>query len=216
MIKKIVFIMLIFFFSLQGVIAKMDIVQLPKPKIIKSVPLDDTLQKRRSIRSFGGTPLSLQQISQLLWAAQGVTNAKGFRTAPSAGALYPLELYIVKTDGVWHYGVCKHVLHLITNGDMRAELSKVALNQNAIANAPVDIVITGIYKRTTKKYGERGVRYVHMEAGHVAQNILLEAVGLNLSAVPIGAFHDNQVQTVLQLQKDHIPLYIIPVGKNKC
>ena len=170
----------------------MAITQLPSISSQPIVDLNETLQKRRSIRSFKKISLSLEQISQLLWSAQGITDPKnGFRTAPSAGALYPLEIYIIKDDGAWHYLSHKHAIELLSKKDLRQTLSDAALGQSSVANASIDIVITAIYQRTTRKYGERGIRYSHMEAGHAAQNVLLEATALGLGAVPIGAFYDN-------------------------
>lgn len=149
---------------------------------------------------------------QILWAAQGVTEINmGLRTAPSAVALYPLELFVVKGDGLFNYIPEGHKLKKLSSSDLRSELMKASLFQKSISEAPVDIVITAIYERTTVKYGDRGIRYVHMEAGHACQNILLEATALGLVTVSIGAFSDTDVQKVLNLPEDCVPLYIIPV-----
>jgi SagB-type dehydrogenase family enzyme len=150
-----------------------------------------------------------------------VTNRSGFRTAPSAGALYPLEVYVVAGNveglpaGIYHYRPRQHVLVKITAGDHRQTLYRNALSQSAISNAPLSFVIAGIPRRTTGKYGDRGVRYVFMEAGHAAQNLCLQAVVLELGSVVIGAFSDRQVGNMLQLGKEGIPLYIIPVGSGE-
>ena len=169
----------------------MSVVQLPLVPLKQVADLNDMLQKRRSVRSFQSTELSLNQIAQLLWAAQGITTPnRGFRTSPSAGALYPLEIYVVKSDGVWHYHPHQHAIELLIKKDLRRALSNTAWGQSPVKQAPVDIVITGIYKRVTAKYGDRGIRYTHIEVGHAAQNLLLEATALGLGAVPIGAFHD--------------------------
>jgi SagB-type dehydrogenase family enzyme len=193
--------------------AKMSVIKLPVVSTQQTADLNETLQKRRSIRSFQSKELSQEQIAGLLWAAQGITASfRGYRTAPSAGALYPLELYILKKDGLWHYLPHKHTMKLLFEKDLRSKLSQAALGQSSIKQAPIDIVITGIYERVTAKYGERGIRYTHIEAGHAAQNLLLEAQALGLGAVPIGAFRDATVKTLLNLADNEMPLYIIPVG----
>ncbi|MGD9108847.1 MAG: SagB/ThcOx family dehydrogenase [Gammaproteobacteria bacterium] len=195
-----------------SVAAKMNIVSLPKPAIIQSMNLNEAIQKRRSVRHFIAKPLSAEQISLLLWSAQGITDARrGLRAAPSAGALYPLEVYLVKPDGVWHYLVRQHALQQVITHDLRKNLFRAALSQSA----PMNIVIAADYARTTVKYGQRGHRYVHMEVGHAAQNILLEAQALGLSAVTIGAFNDSVVNKLLQLPKKQTALYIISVGYAK-
>ena len=186
---------------------------LPEPKTSGLVSLEAVLQSRRSTRDFTSQVLDPGEISQLLWAAQGITDPRGFRTAPSAGALYPLELYIVTADGVFHYLPQKHALEVIQSGDLRAQLHDVALGQDPVLEAPLVLVIAAVYERTQVKYGpERSPRYVHLEAGHAAQNVLLQAAALDLGAVPIGAFYDAKVQTVLGLPEDHEPLYLIPIG----
>jgi SagB-type dehydrogenase family enzyme len=158
----------------------------------------------------------MAELGQLLWAAQGITSPAGQRTAPSAGALYPLEVYAVTRDAVYCYEPPTHQLIVHTRGDARAALYAVALMQDSILRAPTTIVITAVYARTSKKYGEeRTPRYVALEAGHAAQNVLLQAVALDLGAVPIGAFLDDRVQQVLALPRDHQPLYLIPVGHPK-
>lgn len=169
------------------------------------------MQGRRSKRSFVGRALSQEQISQLLWAAQGTTH-RGFRTAPSAGALYPLEIYLAASEGVHHYLPQSHELERTLEGDVLAQLSRAALDQECIREAPVSIVIAAVCQRTEKRYGERAARYVCIEVGHVAQNVHLQAVAMGLGSVPIGAFDDRQVQRVLSLSDDQMPLYVIPVG----
>ncbi|NIS79798.1 MAG: SagB/ThcOx family dehydrogenase [Anaerolineales bacterium] len=190
-----------------------DIISLPKPSLKGPLSLEETLLQRRSRRQFTSDPLTMDQVSQLLWAAQGITNERGFRTAPSAGALYPLEIYILSQDGIFHYQPGANALVQHREGDFRRDVYEVALRQDAIIQAPMTVVITAVYARTSWKYGPaRTPRYVHMEVGHAAQNLLLQAVSLGLGAVPIGAFEDNKVQTVLGLPEDHEPLYLIPVG----
>jgi len=189
------------------------VIKLSAPKKRGDISLEEAILKRRSKREFKTAPLSKEQISQLLWAAQGITDPAGFlRASPSAGALYPLEIYIVYSEGVYYYRPNGHILERISSDDVRLALCESALGQRSIASAPLDIIITGVDERTTGKYGDRGVRYVHMEAGHCAQNIHLQAVALGLGSVPIGAFSDKDVSRVLTLPAECKPLYIIPVG----
>ena len=191
-------------------------ISLPAPITDGQNSLEKLLLDRRSVREFSDTPVSLPEIGQLLWAAQGITDARGYRTAPSAGALYPLELYVVSLEAIYHYEPMDHSLSLVQRGDFRADLCAVALNQEAICEAPITIVITAVYERIERKYGSaRSPRYVHLEAGHAAQNLLLQAGSLNLGATPIGAFEDKEVQSVLGLAFDHEPLYLIPVGRSR-
>jgi SagB-type dehydrogenase family enzyme len=190
-----------------------EIVELPPPQIEGKVSVEQALLERRSVREFTKEDLTWEEISQLLWAAQVITEERyGFRTAPSAGALYPLELYVVKREGVYHYLPQGHRLKKTSDGDLRSSLCRAALGQRAIKEAPCDIMITYVYQRTKQKYGQRGIRYVHIEAGHVAQNIHLQAVALGLSSAPIGAFNDSEAKRVLSLPQDNEPICIISVG----
>lgn len=197
------------------------VINLPKPKTKTNISLEETLNKRRSIREYSSEALTLSEVSQLLWAAQGITDKRGKRTAPSAGALYPLSVYLVAgnvkniSSGIYKYEPQNHQLVKIKDGDIREALSKASLGQPWVKNAPVNIIITAIYEVTTRKYGERGIRYVHIEVGHVAQNVLLQAVSLDLGAVPVGAFNDEDVKKILNLREAEQPLYIIPVGRQK-
>lgn len=193
-------------------------VPLQPPRLKGTVSIEEALAARRSVRSFSKRPLALEELSQLLWAAQGVTDSRGYRTAPSAGALYPLELFVVAGTvaslpaGVYRYQPREHRLMTVAAGDRRARLAAAALDQPAIREAPAVIAIAAEYGRTTAKYRQRGVRYVHIEAGHAAQNLCLQATALGLGAVVIGAFSDEGVTSVLQgaeLQS----LYLIPVGR---
>jgi len=188
-------------------------IALPEPRLEGTLTLEEALAKRRSVREFSSTPLTLEETSQLLWAAQGLTHPAGYRTAPSAGALYPLEVYVVLPEGVYHYDPDGHRLDLHLSGDACPALYAAALRQDPIMDAPAVFVIAAVYERTAVKYGkERSPRYVHLEAGHAAQNLLLQAVALDLGAVPIGAFYDDEVKKVLALPQDQQPLYLIPVG----
>jgi SagB-type dehydrogenase family enzyme len=183
------------------------------------VSLDDALARRRSARSFRSEALSLDNLARMLWAAQGVTNPRGLRTAPSAGAKYPLEIYVVAGavkglgGGLYRYRPGNHDLVLLEKGDHRASLCDAALRQSWVKEGAAVIVITGMYSRTTGKYGERGIRYVHMEAGCALQNILLEASALGLGACPVGAFDDEAVRKALDLPQGETPLMIVPIGQ---
>ena len=174
----------------------------------------EALAKRRSVRQYTAEPLTRQQIGQLCWAAQGVTEPKrGFRTAPSAGGLYPLELYVVTADGVEHYVPGKHELRPQRTGDVRRLLQAAALRQRMVGEAPATFVFTAVVARTARKYGPPARKYVLMESGHAAQNLLLQATALGLGAVPIGAFDDLQVAKILALPAEQEPIYLISVGK---
>ncbi len=199
-------------------------VELPSPETTGTVSVEEAIQRRRSIRSYTDEPLSLQDISQLMWAAQGITDpARKFRATPSAGATYPLELYVVVgnncvtalSGGLYRYDPSEHRLEYIFKDDLRSSVAEAALGQSWVREAPINIVIAAVYERTTNRYGERGIRYVHMEAGHVGQNLYLQAVARGLGMVVVGAFHDDQVQGLLQLPTDQKPLYIIPIGHPK-
>ncbi len=197
-----------------------EIINLSEPNIDSNVSVEQALSLRRSIRDYKREPLALAEVSQLVWAAQGITNPeRGFRTAPSAGALYPLELYVVAGNvsnlvpGVYKYNPLEHRLERVAAGDKRNELCAAALSQSAVKEGAMAIVFSGVYERTTKKYGERGIRYVHMEAGHAAQNVYLQAVSLHLGTAVIGAFEDQKVKELLDMPDNEHPLYIMPIGK---
>lgn len=185
---------------------------LPSPRTDGEVSLEAALDQRRSVREFLPDPLTDAELGQLLWAAQGITDPTGLRTAPSAGALYPLEIYAVTQEGVLHYDPATHSVATQHSGDHRRELMAAALAQAAIGEAPVTLVVAAIYERTAVKYGDRATRYVQLEAGHAAQNVLLQAVTLGLGAVPIGAFSDERVAAIVGLAAGELPLYLIPVG----
>jgi SagB-type dehydrogenase family enzyme len=201
-----------------GEVKKMDlsqdsfVINLPSPAQKGKMSLEEALKKRESVRSFSSDPLTKEDLSQLLWAVQGITRNWGARTAPSAGALFPLEIYVVLKEGFFRYSPKGHNLIRIIQQDLRNTLSKAALGQNCIGEAPAVFVIAAVYERTSRKYGNRAERYVKMEAGHAGQNLLLQAVSLGLGAVPVGAFQDEQVQQALHLPVNHEPLYLIPVG----
>ncbi len=191
------------------------VINLPSSMKKGNLVLEDCLRKRESIRNFSSQPLNREDLAQLLWAAQGITRNWGGRTTPSAGALYPLEIYVAMKEGVFHYFPEAHNLSRMNMKDVRKYLSEAALGQDCIREAPAVFVIAAVYKKTFQKYGDRARRYINMEAGHAGQNILLQAVSLDLAAVPIGAFEDEEVKRVLNLPINHDPLYLIPVGKMK-
>jgi SagB-type dehydrogenase family enzyme len=194
--------------------AKPETLVLPSPRLRGATSLEEALVARRSVRSFSGRDLSPEELSQLLWSAQGITNSEGDRTAPSAGGLLPLETYVVSAEGVFRYDPPAHRLERISHVDLRPQLFRAALEQEPVLRAPVTVVLAAVYQRTASKYGaRRSRRYVHMEVGHAAQNLLLQAVALGLGAVVIGAFEDDRVQAALSLPADHQPLYLIPVGE---
>ncbi len=194
-------------------------IPLPPPVHDGKMSLEGALKERRSVRQYANDPLALSDLSQILWAAQGISGADARRTTPSAGALYPIDVYVVAGNvkdlpaGIYRYEPQKHMLLKRANGDKRTELSRAAL-QSTIQNAPAVLVFSGVYERTTAKYGGRGVRYVHMEAGHASQNVYLQAVSLHLGTVVIGAFQDEDVRTVLALPENEQPLSLMPIGKN--
>ncbi|OPX20750.1 MAG: hypothetical protein BZ151_02445 [Desulfobacca sp. 4484_104] len=197
------------------------VVNLPAPSLKGRMSVEEALQTRRTIRRFGHRALSLAQLSQLLWAADGVTDPKrGYRSAPSAGALYPLDLYVAVGErsvadlppGVYHYLPDQQGLELITPGDIRKELAKAALYQSWMAEAPIMVVITGAYARCTRKYGERGVLYTHIEVGHVGQNLFLQAEALGLGAGIVGAFENQEVSQIMNLPTAQEPFLIMPIG----
>ena len=203
----------LFFFCFGGVALAKEIINLPMPKTVGKMTLEESLYHRRSERSFAKAYFDNEKISQILWAAQGITDPGwGFRTAPSAGNAYPLELYLLKPEGVYHYLPNSHSLELHIKGDQRPSLVRAALGQTFISDASICVVITAVYDRTREKFGLRTDRYVQIEAGHAAQNILLQAVAMGLGAVPVGSFWDDVVSSALDLPYGQEPLYIIPVG----
>jgi SagB-type dehydrogenase family enzyme len=199
-------------------------IRLPEPRLIGDLAVESALETRRSVRHYTKEATEVSQISQLMWSAQGITRERdhvrggGFRTAPSAGALYPLELYVVAGEvsrlpaGIYHYLPSQHSLVTIKSGDYREQLAAAALGQQWVEDAPVAIVVTGIPERTAGKYGKRAQRYVHIECGAVCQNIYLQSEALELGTVLVGAFQDDRVATLLDLKPGESPLAIMPVG----
>jgi len=194
-------------------------VELPEPRKDSDVSIEEALLERRSIRVYTGEALTLQEVSQLLWAAQGTTSLRGLRTAPSAAALYPLETYIVVGDvenlsaGVYRYETAGHKLVKVLDGDYRPQLTRASLGQYFVEGGAVYIVFTAIYERTTLRSGDEGIKYVHMEVGHAAQNVYLQVVSLGLGTVVIGGFDGDRAHEILELPESETPLYFMPVGR---
>ena len=192
---------------------------LPSPETVGSVSVEEALANRRSHRNFADKALSAEQLSQILWAAYGISDGSRLRTTPSAGALYPLEIYAVIGNvtgieaGVYKYDALEHKIIRTMDGDLREELSAAALNQKMIKEAPITVVYTAVFSRITERYGERGrERYVFMEIGHSAQNVYLQAEALGLGTCAVGAFTDSRVSELLELPTEEEPFYLMPVG----
>ncbi len=178
---------------------------LPPPRY-EGLPVETAMRERRSVRNYTREPLTLPQLSQLLYAAQGITgsmHSQPLRSAPSAGALYPFEIYVVAHNvadlerGIYHYAVRAHQLELTASGDFRNHITRAALQQDMLGEADATFVLSAVFDRSRHKYGERGYRYVYMEAGHISQNIYLQAVSLGLGSVGVGAFLDAEVNKLI-------------------
>jgi len=206
----------------RGVAVQHGATRLPDPRLHSEISVEEAIFRRRSIRRYRDEPLTLEEVSQLLWAAcgktiDGITGAT--RAYPSAGGLYPLEIYVVAGNvqglhaGIYHFGWAEHSIKLLRAGDARQELTRAAFGQRMVAQAPLSLVFTAVYERTTRRYGQRGEdRYVPMDVGGAGQNVHLQAEALGLGTVIIGAFQDGAVKEVLDL-RDEEPLYIMPVGR---
>ncbi len=199
-------------------------IKLPKPKTKGEISLEEAVNRRSSVRSYSAKPLNLTQLSQILWAAGGKrvdAATEASRTIPSAGALYPLEIFVLAgkvenlKEGLYQYHHIDHSLGLLKEDDLRKELSRLAWGQDFLVQAPVDLVVVAEPSRTTDVYGERGERYIQIEVGHLGQNVSLQAEALGLSTCAVGAFDDDGVSKVLGLKKGLIPLYILPLGYRK-
>lgn len=186
---------------------------LPAPSLKGNVSIEEALATRRSVRAYADRELTEEHLGQLLWAAQGITaKTRGRRTAPSAGALYPLEIYVFTGDGLYHYSPEKHTLTLTKAGDQRAALAKAALGQPCVRNNAAVILIAADYARTARKYGNRAKQYVHMEVGCACQSVMLQGVALGIGSVPVGAFREADVKQLAALPDEQTPLLLIPVG----
>lgn len=197
-----------------------EIILLPSPNYNSNTSIEEAILKRRSVRDFSISSLTIPEVSQLLWAAQGITEKNsGLRTAPSAGATYPLEVYLLSSNvkelsqGLYKYNPQEHSLKFIAEGDKRSDISNAALKQGSIEKSSAIIILTAVYERTSARYGNRTERYVNMEIGHAGQNIYLQAVSLGLGTVMIGAFNDDSLKKVLNLPENEYPLAIYPLGK---
>ncbi len=196
-----------------------DMISLPQPDTKGTMSLEEALLARRSIRNYSNQPLSAGEISQLLWSAQGITNEQGFRTAPSAGATFPLELFLMANNvtdiskGIYQYNPHNNSLNLLHEKDLAAEVSRASHSQSMIYEAGAVIIFGAVFERTTSRYGNRGERYVFNEVGHASQNVHLQAAALNLGTVVIGAFQDHEVEQILNLDDQIRILYMMPVGK---
>jgi len=199
-------------------------IRLSSPSYDGKISVEKAIKERRTTRAFRPQPLTMGQLSQLFWSAQGITDeTRGFRSAPSGGALYPLDVYAVVGDGgvvglesgVYHYQPESHSIKFIRKGDRRTEVAGASLWQMWMAKAPVMFIVTSEHKRITCKYGNRGIRYAQIEAGHVGQNIFLQSGALGLAAGIVGAFQDGAVAEAIGAPKAHRPLIIMPVGYGK-
>ncbi len=197
------------------IIGEVRMIKLPEPRRDSNFSLEKAINERRSVRTYKDSPLTLKEVAQLLWAAQGKV-ASGKRATPSAGATYPMEIYLIAGEveglepGLYKYVYDEHSLQLVKVGDLRRVVSERALRQDMILKAPVTIVISAVFERTRARYGARAERYVYMEAGHIGQNIYLQATALGLGTVAVGAFIDEEVKRVLGIKEE--PLYLFPVG----
>jgi SagB-type dehydrogenase family enzyme len=197
-----------------------ELLKLPPPSYQGAMSVEEALKARRTVRQFAARSLDLRLVSQLLWGADGVTDQRGHRTAASAGATYPLEIYLVVGErgvadlpaGCYRYRVKEHVLEAAGNGDLRAAVARASLHQAWMTQAPVMVVIAAEHSRCTARYGERGLMYTHMEAGHVGTNVFLQAEALGLGAGIVGAFEDQGLSQALNLPKEQVPLLVMPVG----
>jgi len=206
-----------------------ELVYLPLPKRLTDVSVEEAILLRRSVREYTPDPIKLGHLAMILWAAYGITDPRGLRASPSAGATYPLEVYVVVGErgvlledgaylraGVYKYDAHRHLLIFVRGGDVRGELGGAALGQEWVEEAPTSLVVCAVFERTTYYYGERGrVRYVPMEVGHLGQNVYLMATALGYGTVVVGAFNDHRVRAVIGAMPDEVPMYIIPIGVPK-
>ncbi|MFH1267595.1 MAG: SagB/ThcOx family dehydrogenase [Planctomycetota bacterium] len=209
--------------SLYKSYGKAKTIPLDRPTIKGGEPLWDTIRARRSVRRYSGEPISLANLSQLLWATQGITKGAGrdaFRAAPSAGGLYPVETYLVVhavegvERGVYHYGVEKHSLEQLKTGNFRAAMKRAALGQSIAGQAAAVFLFSAVFERSTCEYGQRAYRYVYLDAGHAAENLALAASALGLVSCPVAAFYDEELNALVDLdgQRESV-VYLTTVGK---
>ena len=208
-----------FFFTPAGVRGG-EVTKLPTPAYKGTMSVEEALKQRRTVRHFASRALDLQQVSQLLWGADRISDRRGLRTAPSAGATYPLELYLVVGErgvanlapGIYRYRPPEHALELTDKEDARGAVARASLHQTWMAEAPIMVVIAAEFRRCTARYGERGIMYTHMESGHVGENLFLQAEALGLGAGIVGAFDDRGLSQAVKLPATHVPLLVMPVG----
>jgi SagB-type dehydrogenase family enzyme len=202
------------------VVHSSDTIILPEPRMDSAVSVEQAIQNRRSVREFSDRPLTLAEASQLLWSAQGLTDNRGLRSAPSAGALYPLVVYLVAGNvtgleaGTYQYSPDGHKLRLIKDGDSRVELATAAYRQHWLKDSAALLIFSAIAKKTTWKYGQRGIRYIHIEVGHSAQNVFLQAQSLGIEAAVVGAMDGERIKAILKLSTEEEVLYLMPVGRS--
>ena len=193
--------------------------KLPEPRTSSDRPLETVIAERRSTRSYKNGPLTLNEVSQLLWAAQGITSTNKLRAAPSAGGTFPLNTYLVAGDvvglepGLYRYDNESNEISTVRSGDLREELSELALGQSCVKDAAAILIFTAVHERTTSVYGDRGTMYVHIDVGHAAENVLLQSTALGLGSVPVGAFRTRSVSAALQCEDGEIALYMVPTGR---
>lgn len=203
--------------------SKVPKIALSAPQTADGASIWDVLQQRRSLRRYQDAPLQETELSQLLWASQGITLARGghgFRTAPSAGALYPVETYLVVNSvetikpGVYHYAVPDHALEQLKAGHYGAEIARAALDQEMAQRANVVFVWTGVFGRSKWKYKQRAYRYVYLDAGHIAQNLALAAQALGLGSCQIAALYDEEANDLLGVDgEEESTIYMTSVGR---
>jgi SagB-type dehydrogenase family enzyme len=221
-LSKLIISVLLILFTATAAHSKKDIIKLPSPEYEGTVSVEEAIYKRKSTRSYKKLPLTSKEVSQLLWASAGLTIdgiTGATRSYPSAGASYPIKVYLIAGDvkgldpGIYHYEYRDHTIKLLKKGDYRKQLTSATFRQNMVSNAPISLVFTALYSKTTSRYGERGrFRYISMDLGHAGQNVHLQAEALGLGTVVVGAFNDEAVKKVLNITEEH-PLYIMPVGK---
>lgn len=215
----IILIHLIFSVSTCSGSPQSSVILLPEPVPNCDISIEEVIESRRSIRTFSLESISLTELARLLHSAQGITSDYGFRAAPSAGATFPLSVFVIAENvdsleaGIYAYEPSNESLTAVRMGHFLDELSEAALGQSCVRDAPAVIAITAEYSITTSVYGNRGKTYVHMEAGHVSQNIYLQCTAMGLGTVAVGAFSDNAIRDILNLAENETPLYLMPVGR---
>lgn len=193
--------------------------KLPPPRESSDISVEQALARRKTARTYARRAMKLEHLGQLLWAAQGVTHGEGYRTAPSAGAMYPLDVYaivgkVAQVDaGVYRYDPPTHSIEPGKTGDLRKKLVPAAAGQDWVADAPLAILITAVFERSAAKYGDRAERFAKIEAGLVGQGVCLQAAALGLGSAIVGAFYDDQVNKLLDLPADHQPLCFVIAGE---